>query len=228
MSNRKTRRTASAKDPIRSANEIPLSQPIRNTPNHKTLYDIAAERQAELLKDQTPQKSVNSNEPKPRIVRTSINPDGTISESEDAIAVENGDEDPIGSFGQAIFFASTLTMLHFTLDVLVHQQYGMSMDWGTIASSTATAFPILVLLVYIFRPRASRPWAQCMFLLGSVLAGCYLVYSSNKEAYYAVMKRAPPLGTLWVWSVMEMRLEVALLSLLAVGWYFWWGSYTIF
>ena len=59
-------------------------------------------------------------------------------------------------------------------------------------------------------------------------AGCYLIYSSNEEAYFAVMKRAPPLGTLWVWSVIEMRLEFAVGSLIAVGAYFWRGGYTIF
>ena len=67
-----------------------------------------------------------------------------------------------------------------------------------------------------------------MFLAMSVGAGCYLIYSSNEEAYFAVMKRAPPLGTLWVWSVIEMRLGFAVGSLITVGAYFWQGGYTIF
>jgi len=59
-------------------------------------------------------------------------------------------------------------------------------------------------------------------------AGCHLIYSSNEEAYFAVMKRAPPLGTLWVWSVIEMKLEVAVLSVGVVGGYFWLGGFKMF
>ena len=48
---------------------------------------------------------------------------------------------------------------------------------------------------------------------------------SNEEPYFAVMKRAPPLGTVWVWCVLEQRLEVAVLGIAVVGGYFWFGGY---
>ncbi|MCJ1283972.1 hypothetical protein MMC26_003303 [Xylographa opegraphella] len=208
---------------LSNAADIPLSIPTREPGKHKTLFDIAAERQAELQGGQ-PFISPSNTDAKPAIVTTTINRDGTLSVPEDTLPEGN----LIGPFGEALFYASTLTMLHFTLDVLIHQQYRQEIGWSMIAQRTAITFPILAVLVYLFHSRASSIWAQVMFLGLSVAAGCYIIYSSNVESYFAVMKRAPPLGTLWVYSVIEMRLEVALLSLVAVAGYFRWGGYSIF
>ena len=225
--NRKERRAATSNKKLASIKDIPLAQPSREGPKHKTLYEIAAERQAELSKGQPfePNSSLSSdimNEP--TITTTTINPDGSLSNE-----LEAGDE-PIGPFGQAVFFALTLTMLHFTLDVLVHHQYRQAetIEWSMIVQRTLITFPILVVFIFALKSQVNALWAQLFFFVMSVGAGCYLIYSSNEEAYFAVMKRAPPLGTLWVWSVIEMRLEIAVGSLLAVGAYFWWGNYSIF
>ena len=225
MSNRKARRAAAPKkEAVSSSAEIPLSQPIRSAPKGKTLLDIAKERQVELTKGQPFSPSFDT-DPEPEIVTTTINSDGTLSHS-DRHSVE--DDEPIGQFGQAVFFAVSLTMLHFTLDVLVHQQYRIEIGWNLIAWSTARAFPILMVLVYLLHSRSSAVWAQIMFMSGSILTACYLIHTSNKEPYFAVMKRAPPLGTLSIWCVLEMRLEWALLCLSCIGLYFWYGEYSIF
>lgn len=41
----------------------------------------------------------------------------------------------------ALFFAGSLTMLHFTLDVLVYHQYGQEVEWSNIWWRTAKSFP---------------------------------------------------------------------------------------
>jgi hypothetical protein len=222
--NRKERRAA-AKEKENPTHEIPLKQPDRSAPTHKTLYDIAAERNAQLKGGQPFKRAEGQSYAEPNVVTTTINPDGSLSLPAET---ENPDEDPIGPFANAILFGVTLTMLHFTLDVLVHNQYRQSFDWKMISNRTLTAFPILVALIYSLHQRAKAWWCQALFTAVSVAAGCYLIYSSSKEPYFAIMKRAPPVGTLWVWSVLEMRLEVALISLAVVGGYFWWGGYSIF
>jgi hypothetical protein len=60
----------------------------------------------------------------------------------------------------------------------------------------------------------------------SVVAGCWLVRAVNRTGYYAVMKRAPPVGTLWIWSAVEMRLVPALVSCAVVGGYTWYYGFT--
>jgi len=62
----------------------------------------------------------------------------------------------------------------------------------------------------------------------SVGAGTWLVYASNEDPYMAVMKKAPPLGTLWVWAVVEMRWEWAVGCLGVVGGWGWWQGYGIY
>ena len=224
MGNRKARWAAEGDAQENEDVDIPLSQPDRSGPKAKTLYEIAAERQAELSKGQPFEKQDGSDASKPELVNMMLRPDGTVAQLKDGLS----DDELLGPFGQALFNAITLTMLHFTLEVLVHHQYRTEVSWDQIFWKTLMAFPFLLLLVYIVHQRASTMWAQGLLLVSSIIAGCYLIQTSNRAAYYAVMKSAPPLGTLWVWTVMEMRLKVAVVSLAAVGFYFWWGDYTIF
>ena len=60
----------------------------------------------------------------------------------------------------------------------------------------------------------------------ALLAGSKLVRLVNDGAYLAVMKRAPALGTVWVWAVVEMRLFTAVGSLVLVGGWAWRRGYT--
>lgn len=41
------------------------------------------------------------------------------------------------------------------------------------------------------------------------------------------MKQAPPVGCLWVWSVIELELPWAVLGLAFDGLFLWWGGYGI-
>ena len=225
--NRKERRAAGLKRPTTQPSEIPLSQPSRETRKTKTLLEIAAERQSQLQHGEPFGDVAADSSSPPSISITQINPDGTLNEIS-ASGDSQLTDDPIGPFGQALFFALTLSMLQFTLDVLVHHQYRQEIGWDLIVQRTFVTFPILLVLVYMLHSRSTSLWTQILFLGLSVGAGCYLIYSSNELAYFAVMKRAPPLGTLWVWSVIEMRLPYALGSLFTVAVYFWWGDYTIF
>lgn len=68
---------------------------------------------------------------------------------------------------------------------------------------------------------------QTIFLAMSLVAGCYLIYISNEYSYIAVLKQAPPVGALWVWSVIELNLGLAVLSLAGSGLFFWRGGYSI-
>ena len=55
-----------------------------------------------------------------------------------------------------------------------------------------------------------------------------MVYSGNKHGYFYVMKSAPPIGTLWIWSVVEMSLPFAATSAAAVLGYIWWNGFDFF
>jgi hypothetical protein len=71
------------------------------------------------------------------------------------------------------------------------------------------------------------PLRQAIFFVTSACSGCYLIYISNTYSYLAVMKQSPPLGCLWVWSVIELNLLPAVLSLASCVFYLWYGGYKI-
>lgn len=67
-----------------------------------------------------------------------------------------------------------------------------------------------------------------LFLLAlSIAAGCYVVTAVNRYGYYFVMKKTPPLGTLWIWAVIELDILGALASLLGVWTYAWYYGYPL-
>ena len=206
-------RNRKEKDP-----KIKLKQPNRSTPDpsHETLLDMAEKRG--LLKTQENTQDGLGEDGKPLI----------------------------GRLGESILWSISLTMLHFTLDVLVANQYAVEVKWPAIITRAGTAFPslllqnpiysgyiliddmtVILLLFYSFHPhpnpsiilptlppRIQPILHQIFFFIGSVTAGCYLIHISNTYGYYAVMKQSPPVGCLWIWSVIELNLGWAAGSLL--------------
>jgi hypothetical protein len=186
-----------------------LQHPDRSGPKGKSLFDLAEERQRELDK-------ING--------RTRV-PIPT-SEEEEASA-----EDSVGAFGDAILYAISMGALHFTFDVIVYSQYREEVIWPEIFKRAASALPIFFLLVYLLHVDFSKrfPLLRNLFFLAvSVTAGCYMIYSANMHGYFYVMKAAPPIGALWIWSVVEMDLLYAAPSCALVFGYLWWNGFEAF
>lgn len=224
--NRRERRAhahAQSKSTSSATTEIPLSQPSRTPPSQRTLLEIAEERQ--LLSQGDKDAVVNSQS----ITTTTINPDGSLTTSP-----ISSHPDPLdsASFLDVLLYTATLTVIHFTLTFLVHHQYASeppSVGPLFLSSSVFSLTPLLFLvLVFILHPRTSHPATQILFAAMSIAAGSWLVYATNDEPYMAVMKKAPALGTLWIWAIVEMRWEWALACLSVVGGWGCWKGYTFF
>ncbi|KAH8780553.1 hypothetical protein BGZ57DRAFT_24392 [Hyaloscypha finlandica] len=153
--------------------------------------------------------------------------------------LDESGEPLVGRLGESLLWSTSLTMLHFTLDVLVANQYAVAIKWPALVARTAQAFPIILLLFYSFHPHPSPPMFlprlstriqpllhQLLFFVSSVAAGCYLIYITNMHGYYAVMKQAPPLGSLWIWSVIELDIFWATGSLIFCVLFLKYGGYS--
>lgn len=201
-----TRRQRKTGKTLETSSDIPLAQPDRSGPQNKSLFDLAAERQDELIAQAD---AINQKR----------------SQASDGIRPT---EVP---FANALLYAVTLSMLHFTLDVLVYHQYAQEIYWDEIFARVGIFFPCVGAIIYIlYLPFIMRLplLRQLAFFVASTLAGCYLVRTSNIEPYIAVMRRAPPLGTLMVWLYIEMRLPFALAGLGSIGGYLWMNSFLLF
>ncbi|KAH9877806.1 hypothetical protein J1614_003023 [Plenodomus biglobosus] len=187
--------------------EMILKHPDYSGPKGKTLFQLAEERQQELDREKSGGWSLR---------------DSKASSASNAA---------IGPLGDALLYCTSMAALHLTLDVIVYSQYREKVVWGEIVRRAAAATPVFMLLVYLTHVDFSYRFPRLRdvsFFAGSVMAGCYLVHSANKHGYFYVMKAAPPVGTLWIWSVVEMSLPFAAMNAFAVLGYIWWNGFELF
>ncbi|KAK3691523.1 hypothetical protein LTR37_018600 [Vermiconidia calcicola] len=220
--NRKERRAAAKSsgkpvEPATSTPKLKMAQPDRSGPKSKTMMDLYEEKKALLEKGQP-----------------------FDAKGEDAHVMDSGgnifdaglmEDEPIGLVGNAVFWSLSLSMVHLMLDVLVYSQYRQEMEWRPIIERTLFVLPVLFLLTLMLKSEIASRFEmlrQLLFFVVAVGAGCYVIHAANRFGYYAVMKRCPPLGTLWIWSVIEMRLEFAAASVAADLGYLWWMGYEVF
>jgi hypothetical protein len=117
LSIRTALKTAMARQRKVKETKIKLKQPDRSgpDPSRQSLLEIAEQRG--ILHAQKGQKE-----------------DGSYGDAEDG--------DPsVGRLGESMLWSVSLTMLHFTLDVLVSNQYAIEIVWRDIILRAAQAFP---------------------------------------------------------------------------------------
>ncbi|KAI1465073.1 uncharacterized protein F4812DRAFT_130576 [Daldinia caldariorum] len=208
----------------KAANEIKLSHPDRTAvPSENTLLKLAQDRNLFEEAERKQRKNAKAND--------------SDADSDDGDELLSSTADRVL---ETMLWSISLSMLHMTLDVLVQHQYAISIIWPQIIMRSVQASVVFFLLVYVLHPHVSAPsfipglpvrfqspLRQIIFLVASVVSGCYLIHISNKYSYLAVMKQAPPLGCIWIWSVIELDLPFAVLSLACTGGFFYQGGYTI-
>lgn len=141
-------------------------------------------------------------------------------------------DDELSTTGKRFFRALDIAMyvvpllaVHVCLNILVRMQYGQDVDTSLVVKDTIQSVPVLALTHYMLHPYKRNLLFKLASFACSCSIGMYLVYCTNEEGYYAVMKRAPSLGTLWVWLFLEMEWNWASISLLSVGAYMWINDY---
>ncbi|KAI0393132.1 hypothetical protein F5Y17DRAFT_326811 [Xylariaceae sp. FL0594] len=195
--------------------EVKLAHPDRSGPTEQTLLDIAQERK---LFEQADRHPANQ--------RKSID-DGELSPVAERIM-------------DTLLWTVSLAMLHFTLDVLVQNQYAMEISWPQIISRAMVALAVFSVFFYVLHRHPSspvllpglpakfqHPLRQAVFFAASTVSGCYLIHITNNYGYLYILKRSPPLGCLWIWSVIELDLPAALLSLTVAGGFFLQRGYSL-
>ncbi|EYE94104.1 uncharacterized protein EURHEDRAFT_378732 [Aspergillus ruber CBS 135680] len=120
------------------------------------------------------------------------------------------------------------------LTLLIHLAHGHIISFGRHATTndepslfpfTSEKLSISFLRQLIFPPSLKT----LVFLLLAVFFGAKLMTITNNAPYYAVMKRAPAIGTLWVWCILEVPLGASVLGALGpLGWGVWYKGYGIF
>lgn len=118
-----------------------------------------------------------------------------------------------------------LLSVHFILNYLVRVQYGQRPEPQDLIPETLQTIPVISILHWgLHGYRDTLPFKVGAGIVSTLIGG-YILYASYEEAYYAVMQRIPPLGTLWIWIFIELAWEYAAVSLAILGLYMWKNGY---
>lgn len=120
-----------------------------------------------------------------------------------------------------------LVLMHFVLAYLVRLQYSQEVSLSIALSESWVSIPVFWALLSLPRSYFNSKLSQALQVVAGTCLGSYLVYIANEEGYYATMKKAPPLGTLFAWLFIELYWYNAVICLLAVSGYLWVTGYSL-
>ncbi|UZJ56348.1 hypothetical protein CBS101457_005668 [Exobasidium rhododendri] len=133
----------------------------------------------------------------------------------------NGMNPVIDQILDTIIWTMPFGFLFLMMDIMIQQQYAMHPSFVHEAGRLATTMPILTIFVYAtaIRPNNNRTTIQLLMFIISTVCGCSFLYIYAQSAFLLVTRRVPPLGTLWLYSLVRLDLPGVLLSL-ALVWAF--------
>ncbi|KAK9237167.1 hypothetical protein V1525DRAFT_404813 [Lipomyces kononenkoae] len=114
-----------------------------------------------------------------------------------------------------------LASVHAVFDVLVYRQYQQVLIFGDLARRSIVALAVLFVLHSTVHPTHSSIGMQMILMFAAIVLGTYLVHAAAVSDYFAVMKQAPPLGTLLVWLAIELEYYWSIVAAITVGFIAW-------
>lgn len=129
-----------------------------------------------------------------------------------------------------ITFPLLTFLVHFVHGHIV--SFKLHSSLGFLATQPVSVLPLTrdKLTFSFLRRLLFPPSLRTIILLPiSVLLGAHLITVTNGEPYYAVMKKAPAYGTIWIWCILEMSFGPAVLGALGpLIWGVYYMGYGIF
>ncbi|KAF8221731.1 hypothetical protein L208DRAFT_1414568 [Tricholoma matsutake] len=86
----------------------------------------------------------------------------------------------------------------------------------------APGVPILsIFIFYTTRYKTDRRMQMFLFALSTIVGG-RMIYLLSLGSWLVNMRQCPALATVWVYTIVQLNLGPAVLSLTTVGCYVWW------
>ncbi|KAF8484947.1 hypothetical protein DFH94DRAFT_624346 [Russula ochroleuca] len=148
-------------------------------------------------------------------------------------ASQGNDDEEEYPLAEEIFAATTLlipiSFLLLMMYILIHFQYGQQPSWDVISERMLSGVPILAIFVFYTNRYKSTRWMQAFLFVLSVASGTRMIYQVNYSNWRVNMQQCPPLGTIWVYTVLQLDLGPAVTALSAVALWVWWtGTRIVF
>ncbi|KAL4081800.1 hypothetical protein V8B97DRAFT_1925384 [Scleroderma yunnanense] len=174
-----------------------------------------------------------------RLVRES----GVLSEV--APVAKNEPNDGPLPLAEEIFDASVIimpmTFFLIMMEILIHHQYGRQPTLGEVAQKLLTTVPIMsIFMFYTIRHKHNIRVQVILFLL-SLGVGPRMIWLVNRgswltnmaqvrrlpfpvAALFTAILQCPQSATIWLYTVLQLNLPLALLSLGLIGAWTWWSG----
>jgi len=148
-------------------------------------------------------------------------------------ANQGNDDEEEYPLAEELFAATTLlipmSFLLLMMYILIHYQYGQHPGWNVITERMLSSIPILAISIFYTNRYKQTRWMQAFLFVLSVASGARMIYQVNYSNWRVNMQQCPPLGTIWVYTVLQLDLGPAVLALSAVAFWVWWtGARIIF
>ncbi|ORY89563.1 hypothetical protein BCR43DRAFT_500003 [Syncephalastrum racemosum] len=124
---------------------------------------------------------------------------------------------------QAIFMTIPFGFLLGAFDITVKVQYSEPWSYLDMLTRALRSAPALFPVIYLTNRHKEARLTQTMMALCSILVGSFLMYTLRHSPSLGQMMRAPGLATIWVYFVVQLDLLPAVVTLAAVGIYYYFG-----
>ncbi|WVQ81737.1 hypothetical protein IAT38_003862 [Cryptococcus sp. DSM 104549] len=141
---------------------------------------------------------------------------GVADDDEDEERGERVEDDEVFS---TLIVAVPFTFLFLLLDILVHLQYSHRPSLGGLVKNVITALPT--------NRHPTHFLTNSLLMSASLLSGCRLIWLVNKASWSVVTAQAPPMGTLWILTIVQLPLSRAVIALASVGAWVWYSGMAI-
>ncbi|PVU95717.1 hypothetical protein BB561_001648 [Smittium simulii] len=135
---------------------------------------------------------------------------------------DNTTEEPFqfSTFANSVFYSLALLFIYATFLVLVHQQYGLQIEFSDILRQTFSAAPSILIFVYFTFTLTQFRLSKFLYIIFASFFGCYFIHLNLHSPRLGVMKRTPGLITLWIYLIMLLDMRATLINIFCVG-VFW-------
>ncbi|KIK98761.1 hypothetical protein PAXRUDRAFT_823544 [Paxillus rubicundulus Ve08.2h10] len=127
---------------------------------------------------------------------------------------------------EEIFNALVIIMPHtfflIMMDILIHHQYAKQPTIRDIADRLVNTFPIMAIFMFYTVRHKDDTIAQLALFLLSLGVGPRMIWLVNRGSWLTNLAQCPQVATIWLYTVVQLRLSLALLSLALIGGWTWW------
>jgi len=128
---------------------------------------------------------------------------------------------------QSILFIIPMSSLYVMMVILAHRQYAQEVTVSLLVEQLLSSIPLLSVFIFYTTRYKQDLRMQIALAILSVFSGSRLIYVVNRTNWTIVMRQCPPLGTMWVYTVVQLDLIKAVAALAAVAAYVQWAGLKI-